>query len=659
MELRGFRKRWASAMTADTVGSPSTPDAPSLSEPIDRPQSTHTDLPSTSVNAASRHAQQTGVATALSVMRSPNRVKLPWESGPLSPLFYREDFSKRYSVKMQSTGIADVLNPHPKRQATIPTAFTAPSSSSLFRKRLACIQYNVQDDELRSRALNRFRVLVCQDMNATQTGKSMLDSLGRLSSGADVMQILSDSLSSKATGTLLKRSSSLWRWAQWAADKGHHSCFMQSENNVYEYLNYLRSSNAAPTAASHFIEALRFSDQVFKLTSMNTQQVLSSRVTGAAHSMFLKKRKLVQAPAFTVEAVTAFEQLCLEDDRVHVRVITGAILFCIFACVRWFDAMRIESIKLDKYVTMCILEAATSSHKTSMTKEAKTRLLPYTSVGRFTASLNWAQSFMEARTTAGLDSQATFLPSWNEVARSWSSHPMSSGEATCWIRELLQQRLVPNPENFSSHSCKCTLLTWAGMCTIFSREERTLLGHHVEPQTKSSTTYSRDSQILLQYKVIKLITLIRTHRLKPDVSRAERLNMLLVQGGVGEDSELATEWREPEMEQSDDNSEDVDTDDMHDDVHEDEQGGHPELGSLRLVWFVHAFTGIVHAMYMSMEGKDSKLLCGRPITVNLRRTKKDVAEISDSLLCNQCDAVLKRDALLESEETEAIFSGLD
>ena len=74
---------------------------------------------------------------------------------------------------------------------------------------------------------------------------------------------------------------------------------------------------------------------------------------------------------------------------------------------------------------------------------------------------------------------------------------------------------------------KATLLTWAGMTTLFSREERTLLGHHVEPQTRASTTYSRDSQILLQYKVSKLISLIKSQQLQPDASRAQRLSMLL------------------------------------------------------------------------------------------------------------------------------------
>jgi hypothetical protein len=137
-------------------------------------------------------------------------------------------------------------------------------------------------------------------------------------------------------------------------------------------------------------------------------------------------------------------------------------------------------------------------------------LLTFTSLGRFIGSADWARSFMLARSNTGLDEGKIFLPSWNEVAQTWSSCPMSSGEATCWIRELLAANQVQQAWKFSSHSCKCTLLTWAGMCTLFTREERTLLGHHVEPQTRSSTIYNRDSQILLQYKVLKLINLIRT-----------------------------------------------------------------------------------------------------------------------------------------------------
>ena len=96
------------------------------------------------------------------------------------------------------------------------------------------------------------------------------------------------------------------------------------------------------------------------------------------------------------------------------------------------------------------------------------------------------------------------------------------------------------------------------MTNLFTREERTLLGHHVEPQTKSATIYNRDSQIMLQYKVLKLINLIRTKKLKPGASRAERLAMLVENGSTGDPSELAEVVQEPEIEASDEDSQDVD-----------------------------------------------------------------------------------------------------
>ena len=581
-------------------------------------------------------------------------MKLPWETGPLAQVFTRDSLAKRFEIRSSNIGLSDVLNPQAKVRASVPESHDVKVSAQHVRKRIACTSYNIQDDELRSRALNRFRVLVSLDLHATGIGKSMLNCVGALDTSTDVLQVLSDALSSKATGTLLKRSSSLWRWANWIAATGRGTCFDQTEETLYQYMNHLRDTGAAPTAASHFVEAFRFSDQVFKLLKMNAHSVLTSRVTGAAHNMFLQKRKLQQAPAFTVEAVGIFEHLCNEDSRVHVRVICGTILFCIFACIRWFDAMRIESIWLDQYITMCLLEAETSRHKTSMTKESKTRLLPYTSLGRFLGASDWAQSFIQARSDAGLNDRKILLPSWNEVAQTWSAYPMSSGEATCWIRELLTTSDVSDSERFSSHSCKCTLLTWAGMCTLFTREERTLLGHHVEPQTKSSTTYNRDSQILLQYKVLKLINLIRSERLKPDVSRAERLSMMVRQADQPLDDDLAQIWQEPEIELSDENSQDVDTDDVGD----FENGLDDSLEALRdpiphdtldVSWYIHAFTGVVHAAHNTVEEAAQRLLCGRAVTVNLASTDVDSAEMKTGLLCIQCNAVLKKDALFEED----------
>ena len=206
-------------------------------------------------------------------------------------------------------------------------------------------------------------------------------------------------------------------------------------------------------------------------------------------------------------------------------------------------------------IIQVLLEADTEKHKTSMSKEAKTRLLPFFCLGRFLSEKAWGTSFMEARGTFGISKP--FLPSWNESSQTFGTHRMTTCEATCWMHELLEPEIgAANALRFFSHSCKATILTWAGMCNLFTREERTLLGHHVEAQTRSSTTYNRDSQVLLQYKVATMINLVKSGKLKPDASRSERLSMMLEEGVTDDDADQRLE-PEVDLASSDDESDDV------------------------------------------------------------------------------------------------------
>lgn len=196
------------------------------------------------------HVEQTGTSTALSLLRPSKRVKMPWEPRPLAPIFSRESFSKRFDVKSSQLGLADVLRLCPRIQVVSSEPMSAEASLGYIRKRIACASHNIQDDEMRSQALNHFRILLGLDLHATGIGESMRNCVGSLDASADVLQVLSDALSGKAIGTLLKRSSSLWRWANWGATTDRGACFNQSEDTVCQYMNHLRDSVAAPTAVS-------------------------------------------------------------------------------------------------------------------------------------------------------------------------------------------------------------------------------------------------------------------------------------------------------------------------------------------------------------------------------------------------------------------------
>ena len=167
---------------------------------------------------------------------------MPWKKRPLAPLFNRKPVMKRFAVKLCAIGLANLLSSKSKKivQHPTPPVGTSAAPQDLVKRRIALTSYNIQEDELRSCALNKFKVLVGLDAHATRIGRSMLDALGRLENNNTMMHILSDSLATKATGTLTKRASALWRWVNWLAESRMGTCFRQTEANVYKYMNFLR-----------------------------------------------------------------------------------------------------------------------------------------------------------------------------------------------------------------------------------------------------------------------------------------------------------------------------------------------------------------------------------------------------------------------------------
>lgn len=106
---------------------------------------------------------------------------------------------------------------------------------------------------------------------------------------------------------------------------------------------------------------------------------------------------------------------------------------------------------------------------------------------------------------------------------------MSASEATYWLREFFGESLEPiQAHRFGSHTCKTTLLTWAGRCVTvaFSPTERRLLGHHLEPNMKSILTYSRESYTALYSKVLMMFRCMRSGEYDPDLPAIDRVVQL-------------------------------------------------------------------------------------------------------------------------------------
>ena len=631
---RGFRARWRAKSRPQNDNQPFD-DAHRLTSDAKR-QKLHRDAVGDAIDihetVETKQLHNIARLASLEAMQRfrTHDIKMPWEKGPLAPVFGAPApaLPTAKTLTPPMVGLVDTLAPTVLDRQDSPGPVGPISKFAI--KRIAAAKCVVPEDEMLARCLNQIKSLLLMDLQGTEVGITLCNLAGGLDESADVLQILRDCFARKATATILKRTSSLWTLAGWMVENEQTNVWTMTEQQLYRFMCALRDEDAAPTKASHLVEALNFFDNALKFKKVVCKDILSSRVLGAAHSMYLGKRKLKQAPQLSVAAVRALEIVCTSQTSLLRTAVSGALLFCVFAVARWSDFARLENVWTDKCEDLVLVEAETARHKTSKSKEAKTRLLPFTAIGRFECEEAWGECFVDALDSIKHDTGLPFLPSWNDRSGTWATSPMTTAEASLFLKEFVDTVLGDKEASrYSSHSCKPTVLTWCGMTEVLTREECTMLGHHVEPSTKSATTYNRDSQLLLQAKVAKVLDMITAGQLEPDASRATRLSKMMPHT---EDN------LEVEEVSAESDFEDTEGDSIHSKNHLSSRPSVP-LGAPDEYQFVeHKLAGTIHVV---QDESSDKLACGRRKTINMRPVEPDAIDAATAPFCIQCNAVVK------------------
>ena len=645
---RGFRARWRARSQAkrDDLSmfgggesdsqqqTPSTGSAPWMMPTVKRQKTQDETAMKSSSGSQEVNPMQLQNVARLASLEAMQRfrthdIKMPWEQGPLAPIFGgpMPAMPPVKGLTPPVVGLIDTLAPAAltKQDSPMPTG----PASKFAVKRIAASKCVIPEDELLSRCLNQIKSLLLLDLQGTEIGVALCNLAGGLDDSVDVLQILKDCFAKKATATILKRTTSLWSLAGWMLENEQTPIWSVTEQQLYSYMCSLREQDAAPTRASHVVEALNFFEANLRFTKTSCKTILSPRVQGAAHSMYLEKRKLRQAPQLTVAAVKTLEIICTSNTNLLRTAVSGALLFCVFASARWSDFARLEHIWVDRHEELVLVEAESSKHKTSKSKEDKTRLLPFTALGTFDSDDAWGESFVNALNEIKEITGRPFLPSWNDRAGTWGASPMTTAEASLFLKEFLEPALGQDAiAQFSSHSCKPTVLTWCGMTDVFTREERTMLGHHIEASTKSATTYNRDAQLLLQVKVAKVLQMIVDGELDPDTSRAARLSRMLrldLQEKADEES-LESDFEDTEVAS------------IHSKVHLADRPGMPIGEPDEFTFVAHKMTGTIHVL---QDEETDRLACGRVKTVNMKGVEPNAIDAATAPFCIQCNAVIK------------------
>lgn len=418
--------------------------------------------------------------------------KFAWEQSNFSGVFGKPDLfagtiasGYKSSLAPTSIGLYDVLQSEvvPSHSSSS-TSVAGPPVEAIILKGA---RREAAEEDVRRLALNKLRELIFGDPASTRLGCSLQSQMKSDGSGFMVEQSLFDCFRAKASTTLQKRANSLWRLAKVFKSMGVLYPLRFNEENLYGALCQLRESKAGPTSGQHILEALAFLDATAGLALVDLGVAISGRCKGVARDMYLGNDPLQQKHPLTVEQVRSLEHQ-IQDASSRDCCVIGQLLFCIHGVCRWKDAQRIKKISLEVAKDESLLQADAISSKTSLTLDAKTRFIPYAALGAgVLGSFDWAQRWLEARDEEGLVISDFVLPSFSQKYGMWLDQPMSSSEATCWLREFLSRSgSAPDLSKFGSHSCKATVLTWVGRSTqvVFSMPERRLLGHHLDQSSK-------------------------------------------------------------------------------------------------------------------------------------------------------------------------------
>ena len=471
-------------------------------------------------------------ATSAAVKRQRMEMpKLPWERPPFDFVFRTGD---KWSLAgyndlfaHTTVGCADVLNSQlaPERDTIVGGRVEQPPVVHLNFKR---VRTELPDEDIRCVALSKLRDILLQDPLTTQIGTGINNILNGGGAYQLVEQSIGDCFRSKASSTLQKRAGSLWRLCKLLRLGGTTNPLRLTEESLYGALCTMRESGAGATSAQHALEA--------GVLGLHSQTFIGGPTSGhlwkvprcVARDMYLTKNPLEQKHPLKLAHVRHLEFL-FHDLPTTMQCILGQILFCIHACCRWKDSQRIKNLSIEVGHGEALIHAEEIASKTAVSAEAGTRFLPYVALGTGVVGTNWGSPWLSARLADGLDFSDHALPSFSERTLAWTSNPMSASEATYWLREFLEGALEPGLAlKFGSHSCKTTLLTWAGRSTkiSFSPTERRLLGHHLEQNMKSILTYSGEAFTNLYSKVLSMFKCMRDGSFHLDLAAIDRVVQL-------------------------------------------------------------------------------------------------------------------------------------
>lgn len=430
---------------------------------------------------------------ALRMNRNARHGTLPWERGYAATVLGIATTPRWPHTDPPLKDLVLASNRAELHAAPVPVRTLPTNVSTTAFRRVKFLRHRESPDALRQRAIYKWRMFLESDLESSVVGQQLLALVESMAPDSELLELIANVFDPKKTGTLIKRIASLMAYLVWARSKAVFRPLLFDEQSVYAYVRSLMASNAAPTKASAFRQALVFFRYTLGSPSSD-HAILSARIRGCCSRQYKKKRKLKQAEELKVRQLRIFESLTTRAPADEDRCASGFFTFLTMASSRSHDAMSAETGTVETEADgSCTITLGTSDSKTSTTEQLQTQLLPLIA---FAPALlreeNWINSWMEARERCGLKfgPGCAVLPALGSDGK-FLSRAATSAELIMWMNELLRMGGDANP-TVTTHSCKRTILIWAAKYGA-PLEDRRLLGHHAHPTLKSVLTYSKEA----------------------------------------------------------------------------------------------------------------------------------------------------------------------
>lgn len=334
------------------------------------------------------------------------------------------------------------------------------------------------------------------------------------------LRMLRDIFWKKAPGTLRKRVNSFLRFTANLAL--HNIPFPGTEADLYSFLDNERNNGAPASRSQSIIQSLLFVQHVIGVPEL-AELTTSRRCLGVTGRRETGPRR--QADPFRLTELQTFHLVLSDVSRdLWDRCLAGMILLTVYCRSRWNDLQQAEEMFLDRDETGSIAyaELKISEHKTKHSSSFRDIFMHACAPGLGVVEGEWISTWIQVRTALGIsfDRGHPTMPAPLEEG-GVSIRPLSTAEMKQWTALLLSSSGVETGERrITSHSCKCTLLSWCSKRGL-PWEDRLVLGGHTST-VRSAMVYSRDNLGRPLRLLEKMLTEVRCGVFLPDATRSGR-----------------------------------------------------------------------------------------------------------------------------------------